>query len=141
MIACRRMSVAERLDVFELLSPVRTDDLALGRALTLFVEREDYGFIWVASDESEHLVGCALVSYAISTEAGGLVAKLDDVVVVAGARGAGIGTAMLDALADHLRTMEIVSMETNVARALHLAPFFTACGFVHHDDEGFSRAI
>ena len=43
------MSVAERLDVFELLSPVRTDDLALGRALTLFVEREDYGFIWVAS--------------------------------------------------------------------------------------------
>jgi len=140
MISCRRMSVAERLDVFALLSPVRRDEVALGRALTLFVEREDYGFVWVASDESEHLVACTLVSYAISTEAGGLVAKLDDVVVEAGSRGAGVGTAMLEALSTYLRTMEIVRMRTSVARALHLAPFFTACGFVHHDDEGFSRA-
>lgn len=135
------MSAAERLDVFALLSPVRTDQVALGSALTLIVEREDYGFVWVAFDENERTVGCAVLSYAISTEAGGLVACLDDVVVERGARGAGVGTAMLDALADHLRALAIVRVRTNVSRALHLTPFFTACGFVHRDDEGFSRAI
>ncbi len=135
------MSATERLDVFALLSLVLTDDVALGRALTLFVEREDYGFVWVAFDQNERVVSCALVSYAISTEAGGLVAMLDDILVEAGARGAGVGTAMLDALADHLRKMDIVRMHVNVARTRHLARFFKACGFVHRDDEGFSRAI
>lgn len=141
MIACRRMSAAERPDVFALLASERADHVALGKALTLFVEREDFGFVWVAFADDESIVACVLVSYAISTEAGGLVAALDDILVSPGARRTGIGTGLLETLATHLRAMDIVGMRASVPRASGLQRFFSACGFAVRDDEGYVRGI
>ena len=141
MIACRRMSAAERMDVFALLAPQRPDHVSLGKALTLFVEREDFGFVWIAFDDNESIVGCVLVSFAISTDAGGLVACLDDIVVFPGAPRTGVGTGLLETLATHVRAMDIVGIRTSVPRAFGLESFFSACGFSVRDDQGFTRTL
>ena len=135
------MSAAERMDVFSLLAPQRPDHVSLGKALTLFVEREDFGFVWIAFDDNESIVGCVLVSFAISTDAGGLVACLDDIVVFPGARRTGVGTGLLETLATHVRAMDIVGIRTSVPRAIGLESFFSACGFSVRDDQGFTRTL
>jgi hypothetical protein len=76
-IVFRTMGGPERLDAFELMRTFRRDERRLGDALTLFVEREDYGFVWLAYRDAA-AVGCASVSYAVSTQAGGLVALVRD---------------------------------------------------------------
>lgn len=75
---------------------------ALRRALELFLERPELGFVWVVRQAGE-VVGCCVACYAISTSRGTLVAKLDDVNVRPGLEGRGIGTFMVDSLKDELR--------------------------------------
>lgn len=84
---------------------------ALRRALALFVERPELGFVWMAR-LGEEVVGCCVVCYAISTSRGGLVAKLDDVNVKPGLEGRGIGTAMLDSLKEELRRAGVSRIDT-----------------------------
>src|SRR3990172_9210380 len=106
-IACRRMTRATREDAFALLRAFLGDDphyldssaaygdggeAALGRALELFLARPETGFVWRASEGPEPVAAC-VVCFAISTSAGALVAKLDDVVVRRGRQGRGIGSA------------------------------------------------
>jgi GNAT superfamily N-acetyltransferase len=74
---------------------------ALRRALALFLQRPELGFVWVARSGGE-VVGCCVVCFAISTSRGGLVAKLDDVNVKPGREGQGIGSAMIAALKHEL---------------------------------------
>ena len=84
---------------------------ALQRALDLFLARPELGFVWLALDGAQP-VGACVVCYAISTSRGSLVAKLDDVSIAAERRGAGIGTAMLAALAEHLRAAGLTRIDT-----------------------------
>ena len=70
---------------------------ALRRALELFLERPELGFVWMARRDAE-VVGCCVICYAISTSRGALVAKLDDVNVQPGLEGQGIGSAMIESL-------------------------------------------
>ena len=84
---------------------------ALARALALFVERPELGFVWVARQRGD-VVGCCVVCYAISTSRGGLVAKLDDVNVRPGLEGRGIGSAMLAALKAELRANGVSRVDT-----------------------------
>lgn len=84
---------------------------ALRRALDLFVERAELGFVWMARRGGE-VVGCCVVSHAISTSRGTLVAKLDDVNVRPGLEGQGIGSAMLDSLKDELRRLGVTRIDT-----------------------------
>jgi len=84
---------------------------ALARALRLFVERPELGFVWMARDGAE-VVGCCVVCYAISTSRGGLVAKLDDVNVRPGLEGRGVGSAMLQALKGELRREGVSRIDT-----------------------------
>ena len=84
---------------------------ALGRALKLFVERPDLGFVWMARRGGE-VVGCCVVCYAISTSRGTLVAKLDDVNVRPGLEGQGVGTAMIGALKEELRAVGVTRIDT-----------------------------
>ncbi len=65
---------------------------ALRRALDLFVERPEIGFVWMGRRGGE-VVGCCVACFAISTSRGTLVAKLDDVNVRPGLEGQGIGSA------------------------------------------------
>lgn len=84
---------------------------ALRRALGLFIERPELGFVWLAR-RREVVVGCCVVCHAISTSRGTLVAKLDDVNVRPGLEGQGIGTAMLEALKEELRRTGVTRIDT-----------------------------
>lgn len=79
---------------------------ALERALELFLDRPELGFVWLAfashGDAPPEPAGACVVCFAISTARGSLVAKLDDVTIAARWRGRGVGTAMIEALAQEL---------------------------------------
>lgn len=84
---------------------------ALSQALDLFLARPDLGFVWIARTNAD-VVGACVVCNAISTSRGGLVAKLDDVIVDPRRQGQGIGAAMLAALAEHLRVRGFGRIDT-----------------------------
>jgi ribosomal protein S18 acetylase RimI-like enzyme len=83
----------------------------LHTALELFLARPELGFVWVAQRGSE-VLGCCVISYAISTSRGTLVAKLDDVNVRPGREGEGIGSAMMEALKEQLRSECVTRIDT-----------------------------
>ena len=84
---------------------------ALRRALALFIERPELGFVWMARDGGE-VVGCCVICFAISTSRGGIVAKLDDVNVKPGLEGRGIGSALMASLKDELRRLGVSRIDT-----------------------------
>ena len=84
---------------------------ALRRALDLFTERPELGFVWMARRQGE-VVGCCVACFAISTSRGTLVAKLDDVNVRPGLEGQGIGSAMLASLKEELRRCGATRIDT-----------------------------
>ena len=103
MIQCRRMTQESLPDAFRLLSTFLSQDdyyldsshaygdggaAALGAALELFLHRPELGFVWLAYEAGEPVAVC-VISLAISTSVGALVAKLDDVYVSRDATGAG----------------------------------------------------
>jgi len=96
---------------------------ALERALDLFLAHPQTGFVWLASTAGGDVVGACVVCYAISTSRGSRVAKLDDVTIRADWQGRGVGTALLEALAAHLRALDVTRIDT-------------AC---HRDNEGAWR--
>jgi GNAT superfamily N-acetyltransferase len=85
---------------------------ALGCALKLFLERPELGFVWLIFDGGT-AVGCCVVCYAISTAAGALVAKLDDVCVLPGREGGGIGTALIESLRAELARRGVRRIDTS----------------------------
>jgi len=84
---------------------------ALRRALRLFIEKPELGFVWMARDAGD-VVGCCVICYAISTSRGSIVAKLDDVNVRPGLEGRGVGSAMMDSLKDELRRIGVTRIDT-----------------------------
>jgi GNAT superfamily N-acetyltransferase len=84
---------------------------ALRRALHLFIDRPELGFVWMAWRGGE-VVGCCVACFAISTSRGALVAKLDDVNVRPGLEGQGIGGAMLASLKTELRRIGVERVDT-----------------------------
>jgi len=70
------------------------------------------GFVWLVLDGAS-VVGCCVVCYAISTSAGAMVAKLDDVCVLPGREGQGIGTALIDGLKSELRSRGVRRIDTS----------------------------
>jgi RimJ/RimL family protein N-acetyltransferase len=153
-IRCAPMTAATKRDAEALLAAfLRGDDHylasspaygdggaeALVRALDLFLARPDVGFVWLAFDDggaTPVVVGACVVCHAISTSRGTLVAKLDDVTIAKGAQGRGIGTAMLAALAHHLRTRGITRIDSACHRANTAAwRFYERMGFMPLDEE------
>lgn len=122
------MAGTERLDAFALMKAFRFDEPRLGDALTLFVEREDYGFVWLAY-RADALVGCASVGYAISTGAGGVVAVVRDLYVVPGARRSGVATALIEALRARLAALDIARLEIATSGDAALLAFLAARGY------------
>jgi GNAT superfamily N-acetyltransferase len=128
MIECRTMAGAERYDAFALMKRFRPDEAALGDALALFVERPDYGFVWLAYDDGIP-VGCVSAAFAISTETGGLVAALRDLFVAEDRRRRGIGSALLATLHGRLDQLEVTRVEAAIPGDLALRAFFSARGY------------
>ncbi|HEY9194171.1 MAG TPA: GNAT family N-acetyltransferase [Methyloversatilis sp.] len=70
--------------------------------LRTIIASPDTGSILVAG-EPGHIIGMVSLLYLTSTALGGRVAQLEDMVVAAGYRGAGLGDRLLDAAIDHAR--------------------------------------
>ncbi len=121
------MASAERYDVFALMRHFRGSEGPLGEALTLFIERPDYGFIWLAYDD-DHPVACVSVSFGIDTEAGGLVATLRDLFVLPERRRRGIGSALLATLHGRLAQLDVRRVDL-LGNDQTLVPFMRARGY------------
>ena len=118
------MASAERYDVFALMRRFRGDEGALGEALSLFVDRPDYGFIWLAY-EDDHPAGCGSVSLGIDTAAGGLVATVRDLFVIPERRRRGIGSALLLSLQARLAQLDVARIDV-LGSDPSLLPFLAA---------------
>jgi GNAT superfamily N-acetyltransferase len=126
MIECRTMASPERYDAFALMRGFRVDEGALGEALSLFVDRPDYGFIWLAYDD-DHPAACVSASFGVDSEAGGLVATLRDLYVLPERRRRGIGSALLLTLEARLAQLEVKRIDVAGGEP-HLA-FMQARGY------------
>jgi ribosomal protein S18 acetylase RimI-like enzyme len=116
-------------------------EAALGEALTLFVDRPDYGFVFIAL-ENERAVACASVSYAISLSLGNVVARMQHLVVAEGQRRRGIGTALVEALAAQLRRIEITRLDVEVHVANEAAKeFYAQLGFKASREERLALVL
>ena len=122
------MAGAERLDAFALMKQFRADEARLAEALALFVDRPDYGFIWLAYDDAIP-AACVSVAYAIATETGGLVAALRDLWVVPDRRRRGIGTALLATLHGRLDQLDVTRVEASLPDDPPLRSFFAGRGY------------
>jgi RimJ/RimL family protein N-acetyltransferase len=159
-IACAPMSAATRGDARALLTQFLRDDEhyiassaaygdggaeALDRALELFLDRPEIGFVWLAHARSAggmEPVGACVACYAISTSRGSLVAKLDDVTIAEGWQGRGVGTAMLGALAAHLRDRGVTRIDTACHRDNRAAwRFYERLGFRPLDEERIALLV
>lgn len=159
-VACERMSVATRGDALVLLGAFLAGDEhyrassdaygdggreALERALDLFLLRPELGFVWLAfagPERDRRAAGVCVLSYAISTARGALVAKLDDVHVADGARGQGVGSAMLEALAGALRSDGVTRIDCGCHRDNHGAwRFYERLGFRPLAEERIARLL
>ena len=118
------MTSAERYDAFTLMQRFRPDEAALGAALTLFVDRPDYGFIWLAYLD-DLPCGCASVSLGIDSETGGLVATVRDLFVLPERRRHGIGSALLLTLHGRLAHLDVKRIDA-VGNHAALQPFLAA---------------
>jgi GNAT superfamily N-acetyltransferase len=128
VIECRTMAGPERLDAFALMQRFRSAEAPLGDALALFVERPDYGFVWLAYEDGIP-AACVSVAFAISTETGGLVADLRDLWVVPERRRQGIGSAMLATLHGRLDQLGVTRVDAGVPEDRALREFFRARGY------------
>lgn len=128
MIECRTMTGVERLDAFTLMKTFRTDEAMLGEALGLFVDRPDYGFVWLAYEDGIP-AGCVSVAFAISTEKGGLVAELHDLWVAPERRRHGVGSALLATLHGRLDQLGVTRVDAAVPEERSMREFFRARGY------------
>jgi GNAT superfamily N-acetyltransferase len=129
------MGGPERPDAFVLMRGFRSDEAALGDALALFVDRPDYGFIWLAYDDDTP-AACVSVSFAISSERGGLLARLADLWVAPDRRRRGIGSALIATLHGRLDQLDVKRIAAAIPDDPGLRGFFAARSYT---DEGGTR--
>jgi GNAT superfamily N-acetyltransferase len=125
MIECRTMASAERYDAFALMRQFRSDEATLGEALSLFIDRPDYGFVWLAYVD-DHPAGCVSVALGIDTETGGVVATLRDLFVEPDLRRQGLGSALLVTLEARLAHLEVTRIDAIGGGDPAIRPFLEA---------------
>ncbi len=85
------------------------DDAKQTHALEKILSDETVGRIYVARDAGE-VTAMATLLYTISTAEGGLAALLEDVIVLPGHRGRGIGSALLRHVVDEARKQGVLRL-------------------------------
>jgi ribosomal protein S18 acetylase RimI-like enzyme len=156
LITCRKMTAADVADAYAMLQTFLVEDehylasseaygdrgfQGLNDALDLFLERPELGFVWMAYDD-EGAAGICVISYAISTSMGEVVAKLDDVSVKSDRTGQGIGTELMEQLKEQLRREAVARIDV----AVHLdnqeaRRFYEKLGFITLREERLACVI
>jgi len=131
------MTGPERVDAYTLMRQFRSDEAALGDGLALFVDRPDYGFVWLAYADGIP-VACVSASFGISTQTGGLFAELRDLWVVPQRRRQGIGSALLATLHGRLDQLGVTLIDVPVPHDPALSGFFAARGYLDRNETVFS---
>ncbi len=131
------MSGPERVDAYTLMRQFRPDEAALGDALALFVDRPDYGFVWLAYADGIP-VACVSIAFGISTESGGLFAELRDLWVVRERRRHGIGSALLATLHGRLDQLGVTRIDAPVPHDPALSGLLSARGYRDRNETTFS---
>ena len=117
------------------------DTAAIRRALELLLERPELGFAWLVFDGTAP-VGIAIASLSVSTNFGGLVAKVPDLVVRPDARGTGVGRFLVESLMDELRRIGAGRLDLGVHDGNDGAKrFYDRLGFVQNHEIGLSRLL
>lgn len=156
MITCRKMTAADVADAFGMLQVFLAEDehylnssqaygdrgfQGLNDALDLFLERPELGFVWMAYDE-DGAAGICVISYAISTSMGEVVAKLDDVSVKSDRTGKGIGTELMEQLKEQLRREAVARIDVAVhLDNLEARRFYEKLGFITLREERLACVI
>lgn len=148
-VRCRKMTAADRGAADRLLRAFFAEDEfylessgaygdagapPIARALDMFIDKPELGFVWLAfrgdGPVGKEAVGMCVICYAISTSLGAMVGKLDDVFIAEGARGQGVGSAMLKALGDELKAAKVLRIDSAVhVRNTEAARFYARAGF------------
>ena len=156
LITCRKMTAADVADAFAMLQVFLAEDAhylnsseaygdrgfqGLNDALDLFLERPELGFVWMAYDE-DGAAGICVISYAISTSMGEVVAKLDDVSVRGDRTGKGIGTELMEQLKEQLRREAVARIDVAVhLDNLEARRFYEKLGFITLREERLACVI
>ena len=155
-MSCHRMTHESLEDAFRLLGGFLRDDeyyidssqaygdngdAAIRRALQLLLSRPELGFVWLGSLDAV-AVAVAVVSLAVSTSVGALIAKLDDVYVEAPYRRRGIGTEHFVLLKSELRRLGVQRIDTSVhLRNEGARRFYQRLGFQSLHEERISLLL
>lgn len=108
---------------------------ALRSALKLFLARPELGFVWLSYDDVTPVAVC-VISFAISTSVGSVVAKLDDVFVASERQQQAVGSTHLEHLKAELCRLDVRRIDTSVHAGNDEARrFYAKHGFVPLNEE------
>jgi GNAT superfamily N-acetyltransferase len=135
VIAARRMSGTERIDAYRLYARVpNAPEAGLQAALNLFVDREDYGFVWIAYDEKIP-VGVCTVTWSVSLATGAVIALLDHFFVAPERDREETGVAMVELLKQDLRKVGIGRIDATIVPNAGERTFYERLGFRPANEE------
>lgn len=99
------------------------------RMLHQFFAHPDFGHGWIAFND-DTVLGYLLCSCVFSFEYRGLTAAIDELYVIADARGRGVGRALVQAAELHMRARGCVHIEMEVAEGnFNAQQFYSLLGF------------
>ena len=105
-------------------------EAGLKRALALFLERPELGFVWLTPDEEKALpLAACVASFAISTSSGSIVAKPDDMFVTPSQQIAASAPTHLANLKAELMRVGVGRIDTSVHARNEQARRYTRHGF------------
>ena len=113
----------------------------LSRVLERVVADGARGFILLARDDLR-IIGIAYVATILSAEHCGLVAWLEELYVTPDRRSQGIGTALVTAVLDHAREMDIVAIDLEIdAGHIRAESLYRRFGFHRLDRSRWVRKL
>jgi ribosomal protein S18 acetylase RimI-like enzyme len=99
------------------------------RLLTSFLKQPELGRGWIAFDDQQ-VLGYLLCSRVFSFEYGGPTATIDEIYVIADARGRGVGKLLVGTAEQVMREQGCVHIEMEVsARNVRAQHFYSVLGF------------
>ncbi len=99
------------------------------RLLSSFLKQPDLGRGWIAFDDQQ-VLGYLLCSRVFSFEYGGPTAAIDEIYVIADARGRGVGKLLVGTAEQAMREQGCVHIEMEVsARNVRAQHFYSVLGF------------